>query len=72
MRHVRRRGCRTATQAYQVLEQELGRPVVERSPGGKSGGIAQVSDTGHILMEKYERLEREVAEFTEKKFREIF
>ena len=55
-----------------LKQQELGCPVVERSPGGKSGGIAQVSDTGHILMEKYERLEREVAEFTEKKFREIF
>ena len=74
-----REACEKAGMSYskgwsliRTAEQELGCPVVERSPGGKSGGIAQVSDTGHILMEKYERLEREVAEFTEKKFREIF
>ena len=31
-----------------------------------------MSPAGHILMERYERLEREVAEFAEKKFEEIF
>ena len=74
-----REACEKAGMSYskgwsliRTAEQELGRPVVERSPGGKSGGIAQVSDAGHILMEQYERLEREVSEFTEKKFREIF
>lgn len=55
-----------------TAEKELGCPVVERSPGGKNGGIAQVTPAGYILMEKYERLEREVAEFAEKKYREIF
>ena len=33
-----------------TAEKELGRPVVERSPGGKSGGTAQVSLEGHMLM----------------------
>ena len=34
--------------------------------------MAQVSPEGHILMERYERLEREIIEFAEKKYREIF
>ena len=55
-----------------TAEKELGRPVVERSTGGKNGGIAQVSPGGHRLMEQYEQLERQVAEFAEKKYREIF
>ena len=74
-----REACEKAGMSYskgwsliRTAEQELGRPVVERSPGGKSGGIAKVSPAGHILMERYERLEREVAEFAEKKFEEIF
>ncbi len=74
-----REACEKAGMSYskgwtliRTAEQELGRPVVERSPGGKSGGSAKVSPAGHILMERYERLEREVAEFAEKKFEEIF
>ena len=70
-----REACEKAGMSYskgwsliRTAEQELGRPVVERSPGGKSGGIAKVSPAGHILMERYERLE----EFAEKKFEEIF
>ena len=55
-----------------TAEKELGRPVVERSPGGKSGGMAQVSPEGRRLMERYERLEREIREFAELRYREIF
>lgn len=47
-------------------------PFVERSPGGRTGGTARVSENGRSLMEKYERLERETAEAAEKKYREIF
>lgn len=55
-----------------TAEQELGEPVVERSPGGKSGGTAQISPAGHALMKRYEQLEREVAEFAQERYLEIF
>ena len=55
-----------------TAERELGCTIVERSPGGRTGGTARVSENGRSLMEKYERLERETAEAAEKKYREIF
>ena len=74
-----RDACEKAGMSYskgwsliRTAEKELGCPVVERSPGGKSGGMARVSSAGHRLMERYERLEREITEFAEKKYREIF
>lgn len=74
-----RDACEKAGMSYskgwsliRTAEKELGCPVVERSPGGKSGGMARVSSAGHRLMEQYERLEREITEFAEKKYREIF
>ena len=74
-----REACEKAGMSYskgwsliRTAERELGRPVVERSPGGKTGGSARVSTAGHRLMEQYERLEREVAQFAEEKYREIF
>lgn len=53
-------------------ERELGYRIVERSPGGKNGGGAHVSQAGLQLLEKYERLERELTEAAEEKFRQIF
>ena len=74
-----RDACEKAGMSYskgwsliRTAEKELGCPVVERSPGGKSGGMARVSSAGHRLMERYERLEREITEFAEKKYRERF
>lgn len=74
-----RDACEKAGMSYskgwsliRTAEKELGCPVVERSPGGKSGGMARVSSAGHRLMERYERLEREITEFAEKKYRETF
>ncbi len=74
-----RDACEKAGMSYskgwsliRTAEKEQGCPVVERSPGGKSGGMARVSSAGHRLMERYERLEREITEFAEKKYREIF
>lgn len=74
-----RDACEKAGMSYskgwsliRTAEKELGCSVVERSPGGKSGGMARVSSAGHRLMERYERLEREITEFAEKKYREIF
>ena len=53
-------------------EKELGYTIVERSPGGKNGGGARVSDEGLKLLEKYERFENELTETAAEKYREIF
>ena len=55
-----------------TAEEEAGCRIVLRSPGGKTGGTARVSPEGRILMERYERLEREVAEFAMGRYQEIF
>ena len=55
-----------------TAEQELGEVIVVRQPGGKSGGQAQISPAGYDLMERYERLEREVAEYAQEQYRKIF
>ena len=53
-------------------EKELGYTIVERSPGGKNGGGARVSDEGLKLLEKYARFEKELTETAAEKYREIF
>lgn len=74
-----RDACEIAGMSYskgwsliRTAEAELGCPVVERSPGGRKGGVAQVSPAGRRLMEKYERLEKEVSRFAESRYKEIF
>lgn len=53
-------------------ERELGYLIVERSPGGKNGGSARVSDAGMRLLSRYKRFEKELTEAAEEKYREIF
>ena len=53
-------------------ERELGYTIVERSPGGKNGGSASVSEDGMRLLTRYERFEKELTELAEEKYREIF
>lgn len=53
-------------------ERELGYTIVERSPGGRNGGSASVSDAGLRLLLQYERFEKELTEAAEEKYREIF
>ena len=74
-----REACEKAGMSYSkgwslihTAEKELGWVIVERSPGGKYGGTARVSETGLLLMNCYEQLERELAEEAEKKYNEIF
>lgn len=74
-----RDACEKAGMSYskgwsliRTAERELGEPVVERSPGGKSGGTAQISPAGYALMKRYEQLEREVAEYAQERYLDIF
>lgn len=74
-----REACEKAGMSYskgwsliRTAERELGEQVVERSPGGKSGGTARISPAGRALMARYEQLEKEVAEYAGARYREIF
>ena len=53
-------------------EKESGQTLVERQPGGKFGGAANVSKAGKEMLEKYEQLEQAVESYTTKKYQEIF
>lgn len=55
-----------------TAERELGCTIVDRSPGGKGGGAAQVSARGLELLKRYEQLEKEIARIAQEKYREIF
>ena len=73
MTHVRRWGSYSkGRKMLDRAEKELGYTIVERSPGGKNGGGARVSDEGLKLLEKYERFEKELTETAAEKYREIF
>ena len=52
-------------------EKELGYTVVERSPGGKHGGVASVSEAGKDILRKYELLEKDVTKYAEKRYKDI-
>ena len=52
-------------------EEELGYPVVERQPGGQSGGSARVTDKGRDLLAAYEELESELNTAAEERFDDI-
>ena len=54
------------------MQKELGYTVVERSPGGKHGGVANVSEAGKDILRKYELLEKDVAKYAEKRYKDIF
>ena len=55
-----------------TAERETGYTIVDRSPGGKGGGAARVSERGLKLLEQYERFEKEIARIAREKYREIF
>lgn len=54
------------------LEDALGFVVVNRRHGGKDGGQSSLTDEGYEFLRKYSIFEREVKEFADKKFNEIF
>ncbi len=55
-----------------TAEEETGVKLVGRQPGGKHGGMAEVTKAGFGLIRKYEELERCIQVYSDQKFREIF
>lgn len=54
------------------LEEQLGYKTVERNRGGRDGSGSRLTERGTRLVEKYRRLEKELQETAEQKYREIF
>ncbi len=54
------------------VEKRIGRPLLVKVKGGKSGGGAMLTVYAKNLIEKFEKLEEEVKDFTNKRYREIF
>ena len=63
---------RKALSYIQVMEQRLGKKLVERQTGGLNGGGASLTDEAREFMQKYEQLEEGVNEMLDRKFSEIF
>lgn len=53
-------------------EKFLGIKLIEREKSGKYGGGSRLTPQAKILVQKLEKLNREVKDFTDKKFRSIF
>lgn len=46
-------------QLLNLLEEELGRAVIDRQPGGQEGGSSRLTETGRDLLHRYEQLTSE-------------
>lgn len=53
-------------------EKRIGQPLLLKVKGGKDGGGALLTDYAKNLIAKFEQLEDEVKEFTNKRYKEIF
>ena len=63
---------RKALSYIQMMEQRLGKKLVERQTGGLNGGGASLTDDAREFMQKYEMLEEGVNEMLDRKFIEVF
>ena len=54
------------------VEDALGEQVVSRQQGGPKGGSAVVTEAGHELIGRYDRLNADIKEYAEKRFKEVF
>ena len=55
-----------------VAEKRLGKKLLLRKRGGSNGGGAELTEYAIGLIRKYEKLEREVAQYVEKRYQVIF
>jgi molybdate transport system regulatory protein len=63
---------RKALSYIQIMEQRLGKKLVERQAGGLHGGGAMLTREARDFMGKYEMLEEGVNELLDRKFTEVF
>ena len=55
-----------------TIEKNLGVALVHRERGGKGGGSSSLTPQAKELMKEYHRLEKEIKEFAESRFKELF
>ncbi|GAB1476423.1 hypothetical protein MASR2M70_12570 [Bacillota bacterium] len=55
-----------------ALEENLGFPLIDRRPGGESGGGSQLTAEGRYLLERYERFVEQVKKYADASFKECF
>lgn len=53
-------------------ERNFGTPLLEKHKGGKGGGSSALTEEAGELVEKFERLSEEVAEFAKERFEALF
>ncbi len=63
---------RHAWSCIRAIEERIGRPVVTKTKGGRDGGGALLTEDAKSLIRKFEKIEREVKVFTNKRYEEIF
>lgn len=62
---------RYAWNMIHVAEENLGKTLVIRSPGGRHGGTSELSKDGRKLLEVFRQLNDEVAAFADKRFSQL-
>lgn len=63
---------RRAWSYIKTIEKRLGRPLLIKEKGGRDHGGAVLTDYAKDLIGKFEKLEKEVKKFTDKKYKELF
>ena len=63
---------RRAWSYIHTAEERLGKQLLIKERGGKDGGGAFLTDYAKDLIKKFNRLEKEVKNFTDKRYRRIF
>ena len=56
----------------QAMEKRLGKRLVIRKKGGINGGGAALTQEARILLGRFEQLERDLTDFVDSRFKEIF
>lgn len=53
-------------------ETELGYQLIRRNHGGRDGGGASLTDEGHLFLDKFDRLEKRIADYAVTAFDDIY
>lgn len=62
---------RTAWQHVNLMERAYGRPLVERHPGGPTGGVCRLTKAGRDLLAAYREFREGVDDLLARRFRRV-
>ena len=55
-----------------TIEKRIGFPLLNRKRGGEGGGGSDLTPQAKRLLKEYEKLDKSVKDFTDKKFKKLF